>query len=127
MEFSRPKYCSRYPFHSPRDLPNPEIKPRYPALQPDYCPTEPQGKSKNTGVDNLSLLQWIFLTQESNWGLLHCRQILYQLSYQESYLSSNTRVRVHCISVNWFCFKLKLFYPLSWRNGKDNVKKTNLK
>ena len=22
----------------------------------------------------------IFLTQESNWGLLHCRQILYQLS-----------------------------------------------
>ena len=31
-----------------------------------------------------SLLQWIFLTQESNWGLLHCRQILYQLSYQGS-------------------------------------------
>ena len=23
------------------------------------------------------------MTQESNWGLLHCRQILYQLSYQE--------------------------------------------
>ena len=22
-----------------------------------------------------------FLTQESNWGLLHCRQIVYQLSY----------------------------------------------
>ena len=30
----------------------------------------------------LSLLQRIFPTQESNWGLLHCRQILYQLSYQ---------------------------------------------
>ena len=26
----------------------------------------------------LSLLQWIFLTQESNRGLLHCRRILYQ-------------------------------------------------
>ena len=26
--------------------------------------------------------QWIFQTQESNWSLLHCRQILYQLSYQ---------------------------------------------
>ena len=25
-----------------------------------------------------SLLQGIFPTQESNWGLLHCRQILYQ-------------------------------------------------
>ena len=29
-----------------------------------------------------SLLQQIFSTQESNLGLLHCRQILYQLSYQ---------------------------------------------
>ena len=38
---------------------------------------------QNTGVDSLSLLQRIFLTQESNWGLLHCRQILYQLSYQD--------------------------------------------
>ena len=30
----------------------------------------------NTGVGSLSLLQGIFLTQKSNWGLLHCRQIL---------------------------------------------------
>ena len=29
-----------------------------------------------------SLSQWIFPTQESNWGLLHCRWVLYQLSYQ---------------------------------------------
>ena len=32
----------------------------------------------------LSLLQRIFLTQESNRGLLQCRWILYQLSYQGS-------------------------------------------
>ena len=31
-----------------------------------------------------SLLQGIFPTQESNRGLLHCRQILYQLSHQGS-------------------------------------------
>ena len=31
-----------------------------------------------------SLLQGIFLSQELNWGLLHCRQILYQLNYQGS-------------------------------------------
>ena len=31
-----------------------------------------------------SLLQKIFPTQQSNWGLLHCRQILHQLSYQGS-------------------------------------------
>ena len=41
-------------------------------------------ESQDTGVGGLSLLQWIFLTQESNWSLLHCRWILYQLSYQRS-------------------------------------------
>ena len=61
---------------------NPGIEPRFPALQTDSLPMEPQGKPKNTGVGILSLLQWILLTQELNWGLLHCRRILYQLSYQ---------------------------------------------
>ena len=45
---------------------------------------EPQGNLKNTGVGRLSLFLRIFQTQESNQGLLHCRQILYQLSYQGS-------------------------------------------
>ena len=53
-------------------------------LQEDSLPAEPQGKPKSTAPGSLSLLQWIFLTQESNEGLLHCRQILYQLSYQGS-------------------------------------------
>ena len=39
---------------------------------------------KNTGVGCHFLLQGIFLTQESNPGLLHCRQSLYQLSYKGS-------------------------------------------
>ena len=39
---------------------------------------------QNTGVGSLALLQCIFPTQELNWGFLHCRQILYQLSYQGS-------------------------------------------
>ena len=34
---------------------------------------------KNTGVGYHSLLQGIILTQGSNLGLLHCRQILYRL------------------------------------------------
>ena len=33
---------------------------------------------------SLSLLQGIFPAQELNQGLLHCRQLLYQLSYQRS-------------------------------------------
>ena len=43
-----------------------------------------QGRPKNTGVGSLCLLQWIFPTQESTGGLLHCRRILYQMSYQGS-------------------------------------------
>ena len=34
-------------------------------------------------MGSLSLLQGIFLTQELNQGLLHCREILYHLSHQE--------------------------------------------
>ena len=62
----------------------PRIEHRSPALQADSLPAELQGKSKNTGVGSLSLLQQIFPTQESNRGLLHCRQILYQLSQKGS-------------------------------------------
>ena len=43
-----------------------------------YSPWNSPGQ--NTGVGSLSLLQGIFPTQGSNPGLLHCRQILYQLS-----------------------------------------------
>ena len=57
---------------------------RSPAMQADSLPSEPPGKTKNTGVDSLSLLQGMFPTQESNWGLLHCRLILYQLSQKGS-------------------------------------------
>ena len=46
------------------------------------CPWDSLGK--NTGVGSHSLLQGIFLIQGSNLGLLHCRQILYHLSHQES-------------------------------------------
>ena len=63
---------------------NAGIEPRHLALQADSLPAEPQGKPKKTGVGTLSLLQGIFPTQESNRGLFHCRQILYQLSYQKS-------------------------------------------
>ena len=82
MEFSRPEKCSGYPFPSPADLSNPGIEPRSPTLKADSLPAEPSRKPKNTGVASLSLLQQIFPTQESNEGLLYCRRILYQLSYQ---------------------------------------------
>ena len=84
MELSRPEYWSGQPFPSPQDLSNPGIEPRSSTLHVDSLPAEPQGKPKNSGVNSLSLLQGIFQTQELNRGLLHCRRILYQLSYPGS-------------------------------------------
>ena len=80
-KFSREEYWSGLPCPPSGDLLNPGIKPRSSALQGD---SDPPGKPKNTGVGSLSLLQGIFPTQELNQGLLHCRWILYQLSYQGS-------------------------------------------
>ena len=61
-----------------------------PRDQTQFSPAEPQGKPKNIGVRSLSLLQQIFPTQEVNLWLLHCRLILYQLSYQGSRALFNT-------------------------------------
>ena len=44
--------------------------------------------AQNTEVGSLSLLQGIFPIQGWNPGLLHCRRILYQLSYQGTSLDS---------------------------------------
>ena len=54
------------------------------SLQPHGLHSPWNSPGQNTGVGSLSLLQGIFPTQRSNPGILHCRQILYQLSYQGS-------------------------------------------
>ena len=114
------EHWNRLPCPPPGDLPNPGIEPRSPALQVDSLPSEPPGKLMNTGVGSLPLLQGIFLIQESNLCLLHCRHILYQLNYQGSpptslptpkygkiYSSITTADRnqcYHCVLINlaWF-------------------------
>ena len=84
MGFPKQKYWSGLPPDPPRGSSHPGIKPRSPALQADSFPSEPPGKPMSTGVSSLSLLQGIFPTQELNWGLFHCRRILYQVSHQGS-------------------------------------------
>ena len=112
VEFSRPDYWSRKPFPSPGILLT-GIEPRSPTLCVDSLPSEPPGKPKNRLVGSLSLLQWIFPTKESNWGLLHSRWILYQLSYQErpkiNELETN---QVWFIWVTWICkiYVTEIFY-----------------
>ena len=107
----------------PGDLPNPGIKPRPPTLQADSLPSESPEKHMNTGVGSLSLLQRIFPTQDLNQGILHCRQILYQLSYEGSpwdYLNKNTKQCCHAFLQGIFPTqgsKPCLLCPLHWPVG----------
>ena len=57
------------------------------------------GEPKNTGMGSLSLLQWIFLTQESNQGLLHCRWILYYWAIREALSQDRMSPKVHIWSL----------------------------
>ena len=45
MGFFRQEHWNSLPFPSPRDITDPGIQPRSPALQADSLPTEPSGKS----------------------------------------------------------------------------------
>jgi len=81
MGILQARILERVPMLFFRGLLNPGIEPRSSALQVDSLPSEPPGKTKNTGIGSQSLLQGVFPTQESNRGLLHCRKITYQLRY----------------------------------------------
>ena len=72
------------------------------------CPWDFPGK--NTGVGSCSLLQGIFPTQGSNRGLLHCRQILYQLSHQgkDNYLFTQ-QTFPKAMELLGFCWALGIF------------------
>ena len=54
------------------------------SLRPHGLYTSWNSPGQNTGVGSLCLLQGIFPNQGSSPHFLHCRQILYQLSYQGS-------------------------------------------
>ena len=48
------------------------------------CPALCDLTDYSPGFSVLDFLQGIFLTQRSNLGVLHCRQILYHLRHQRS-------------------------------------------
>ena len=117
MGFSRQEYWSGLPFPSPGDLPDPGIEPRSPTFQADSLPAEPQGKPKNTGVGSLSFLQGIFPIQGPNRGLLHCRWVLYLLSYEGSL---NIRRNSGCIAHGILQARILewVAYPFSSRSSR---------
>ena len=56
---------------------------------------------KNNGVGSYLLLQGIFLTQGSKLGVLHCMQILYNLSHQA--YGATKQIACHFFEVVMFC------------------------
>ena len=54
------------------------------SLRPHGLYSSWNSPGQNTGMGSLSFLQGIFLTKGSNPGLLHCRQLFYQLSHKKS-------------------------------------------
>ena len=78
------------------------------------CPWNSPGKT--TGVASHSLLLGIFPIQGSNMGLLHFRQILYQLSHQRSPLSPFSFFLSRYLLISLFhqfcCFSVLCFLKL---------------
>ena len=84
------------------------------------CPWNSPGK--NTGVGCHALLQRISLTQGSNPGLLHCRQILYGLNISFTVNTENF-VGFKCNNLKevFFCliFSVSLVF---WENKMQSMK-----
>ena len=134
MGFSRQEYWSGLPCPPPGDLPNPGIEPMSlmpPALSGRFLLWPP---AKPTGVGSYFLLQGIFLTQGSNPGLLHRKQILDHLSHQGStclfYTRSDKEVTTHTVRYQIVSYLEELlFCPVlaqsqsspTWRSQKGLV------
>ena len=84
-------------------------------------------------VLQVRILEWvampssrgIFPTQRLNPGLLHCRQILYHLSYQGSPVKEYTTVKVYLEGIidgkTWI---IKLIHPKDDRKGEEKEHRT---
>ena len=87
------------------------------SLWPQWLHSPWNSPGKTTGVGSLSLLQGIFPTQGSNPGLLHCRQILFQLSHKGSsiflwapFLGEGARI-VEWVAIS---FSRRSSWPRDW-------------
>ena len=87
------------------------------SLRPHALYGQWNSPGQNTGVGSLSLLQGIFPTQGSNPGLPHCRQILYQLSYEGSPLTCINTFKLS----NSYYEMLFLFPFYRWGNSTERL------
>ena len=109
MGFFRQENWSELPCPPSRGSSQPRDQTQVSFMGGDSLLSEPPGKPKNTGVGSLSILQRIFLTQESNRGLLHCRQIVYHLSYQGLCVCACVRACVRVCVCLCVCVCVRVF------------------
>ena len=77
------------------------------SLRPHGLNSLGNSPGQNTGVGSLSLLQGIFPTQGLDPGLLHGRQILYQLSHKKQLAELDTPAgRIEAVTVTQICRSL---------------------
>ena len=125
LEFFRPRYCSRWPFPSPGDLPNPGIEPRSPALQADSLPAEPPGKHATYRCASyrdilrilLMILRSVLFTGTNGRKLTHSLKTRKELLFPKI-----NKLRFKCVapwathqlrsghlSINWFSLTFCIF------------------
>ena len=91
-------------------------------LQPHVLYSPWNSPGQNTGVGSLSLLQGFFPTQGLNRGLLHFRQILYQLNYQGSLSKERYSTQtVKRLSIMWETW----VRSLGWEDPLEKEKATH--
>ena len=106
MGFSRQEYWSGLPCPSPRDLPDPRIKPRSPALQADSLPSEPTGKplSKHWKWKSLSCV-WLFVhpMDYTVHGILQARILEWvAIPFSRGFSRSRNWTKVTCVAGRFF-------------------------
>ena len=91
-----------------------------------FCPQNSSGKNPRVGCH--FLLQGIFPTQGLNPDLLHCRQILYQLTTREVHYSDNRklmqnmsqfRLIIKTMSLGHFLGKILFALQKDQRRGRE--------
>ena len=94
------------------------------SLRPHGLNSPWNSSGQNIGMNSLSLLQGIFPAQGSNCGLLHCRQIIYQLSYQGSQFKESPLYSALALQEHQYNEKASITLVTTWQdviNAKDSV------
>ena len=93
------------------------------SLRPHGLDSPWNSPGQNT-VGSLSLLQGIFPTQQSNPGLLHCRQTLYRLSHQGTFCFHGTCQKVMQLRATSRELNCQKNFEIHWKSwSKDKFPK----